>query len=178
MTHLTIQLHVFHPWYLQLWCLLTVFVLNFEIASAEVWPSGLTLGSRLTLRKIAFWLSKICRKLKKKFFLIAKNCHFFKKKLPKLCCCFLAIFKKDIFWQFKKKRREFLAIFWHSNGNFPEGQLIISFWVRNAYKMLDLIYPLTLISTIHNSVTCTPKHCNIKTLHWLAENMNTDNFQR
>ena len=30
--------------------------------------------------------------------------------------------KNDNFWQLKKKVK-FLAIFWHSNGNFPEGQV-------------------------------------------------------
>ena len=80
----------------------------------------------LTLRKIAIWLSKHCQKLdiqknwqKLSFFQHWQFCwrndifcqFFFEKKI------FLAIF-------FKCK---FLAIFWHSNGNFPEGQD----WMRN-----------------------------------------------
>jgi len=31
--------------------------------------------------------------------------------------------KKRHIWQFKKKKGKFSAIFWHSNDNFPEGQI-------------------------------------------------------
>jgi len=48
------------------------------------------LGFLLTLRKIAIWLSKNCQKLDTFFKKIAKNFHFFQKKLPfaKLCQVF------------------------------------------------------------------------------------------
>ena len=88
------------------------------------WPpnrtnSGLSVVAsdmELPLRKIAIWLSKI-----------AKNLTFFQKKMPK----FLLIFKKINFFLKKIKNFgnffflnvKFLAIFWHSNGNFPEGQI-------------------------------------------------------
>ena len=52
----------------------------------------------LTLRKIAIWLSKSCQKLE---ILLKKN---------------------ENFCQFFEKNVKFLAIFWQSNGNFPEGQ--------------------------------------------------------
>ena len=63
----------------------------------------------LTLRKIAIWLSKNCQKLDIFSKKIAKNFHFFQKNCH--------------FWQLKNFFFKILAIFWHSNGNFPEGQL-------------------------------------------------------
>ena len=67
----------------------------------------------LTLWKIAIWMSKNCQKLDIFFKKIAKNFHFFKK---------IAIgnfFEKNKI--FFCKNVEFLAIFWQSNSNFPEG---------------------------------------------------------
>ena len=56
-----------------------------------------------TLRKISIWLSKNWQKLDILFKKIDKNCLFFQKK--------------------KSSFLFFFAIFWHSNGNFPEGQV-------------------------------------------------------
>ena len=74
--------------------------------------------SHLTLRKIAIWLSTNFQKLDIFSKKIAKNFLFFQKKLP------MAIFlkKMKIFGNFFWKNVKFLAIFWQSNGNFPEGQ--------------------------------------------------------
>jgi len=44
-----------------------------------------------------------------------ENCHLNIKKLPKNC---------PFFWQFFWKNGKFWAIFWHSNGNFPDGQIL------------------------------------------------------
>ena len=52
------------------------------------------------------------------FFLIDKNCHFFQQNCHWQFCWKI--------WQFlsiKKKKVKFLAIFWHSSGNFLEGQV-------------------------------------------------------
>ena len=71
------------------------------------WPSG----------KLPFECQKITKNLTflKK---VDKNCHFFSTKLS------MAILLKK--WQFLSifffKNVKFLEIFWHSNGNFPEGQ--------------------------------------------------------
>ena len=74
-------------------------------------------------QKIAKSLTFFPKKLPKIFFFFL-NCHwqFFWKKWK-----FLAFFwKKWIFLAiFLKKNVKFLTIFWHSNGNFPEGQLFI-----------------------------------------------------
>ena len=69
--------------------------------------------------KIMFWpsgkLPYDCQKIAKKLTYFPKNCQkisFFSKK----------IWKKFHFWQFFLKKCLVLAIFWQSNGNFPEGQ--------------------------------------------------------
>ena len=61
-------------------------------------------------------LSLECKKIPKNF--------FFSKKLPKIYNG--NFFEKiEIFGNiFKRKRSSFWAIFGHSNGNFPEGQLV------------------------------------------------------
>ena len=59
----------------------------------------------LTLPKLAFDCQKI-----------AKNLTYLKKNCQKL----------SFFGNFFEKYVKFLAIFWHSNGNFPEGQ----FWTK------------------------------------------------
>ena len=64
-----------------------------------------TQDPNLTLRKIAIWMSVNCQKLD----------IFFKK---------IANEKNENFWHFFFKVK-FLAIFWQSNGNFPEGQVKI-----------------------------------------------------
>ena len=73
------------------------------------WPSG----------KLPFDCQKIAKNLT--FFQKKKNCQkfsFFSKKLP------LAIFlKKKMAFFFFWKNVKFLAIFWQSNVNFPEGQV-------------------------------------------------------
>ena len=59
-----------------------------------------------------------------------ENCHLTVKKLPKTWHFFKKIakifhfFQKNCQWKFFSKKLKFLAIFWHSNGNFPEGQLL------------------------------------------------------
>ena len=50
---------------------------------------------------------------------IDKNCQFFNK-----IAIGNFVEKNDNFCQFFWKNFKFLAIFWHSNGNFPEGQLL------------------------------------------------------
>ena len=60
----------------------------------------------LTLRKIAIWLSKNCQKL-----------DIFLKKMK----IFVNSFEKNV---------KILAIFWHSNGNFPEGQVVLQFGTK------------------------------------------------
>ena len=75
------------------------------ISSARLSPSA----------KFPFEYEKLKKNwhLKKK----AKNCHFFQKKMS------LAIFWiNENFGIFGGKNVKFLAIFWQSNGNFPEGQ--------------------------------------------------------
>jgi len=58
-----------------------------------------------------------------------ENCHLNAKKLPKIVIfstkLLMAILlkKNDNYGNFFEKMSSFLAIFWHSNGNFPEGQL-------------------------------------------------------
>ena len=58
-----------------------------------------------------------------------ENCHLTVKKLPKFSFFSkklpMAIFlkKMKIFGNFFRKNVKFLAIFWQSNGNFPEGQV-------------------------------------------------------
>ena len=64
-----------------------------HVKNIVIWPSG----------KLPFDCQKI-----------AKNLTFLKKN------CQNCIFLKIQFWQLKKVK--FLAIFWHLNGNFPEGQ--------------------------------------------------------
>ena len=67
------------------------------------WGDPVNTGD-LTLRKIAIWMSKNWPKLDIFFKRIDKNFHFFQKNF----------FQKNV---------KFLAIFWQSNGNFPEGQV-------------------------------------------------------
>ena len=50
---------------------------------------------------------------------IDKNCLFFSTKLPMA----ILLKKMTIFGKFFEKNVKFLAMFWHSNGNFPEGQV-------------------------------------------------------
>ena len=72
----------------------------------------------LTLRIIAIWLSKNCQKL-----------DIFFKKIDKIFIFFNKIAngnfveKNENFVNFLEKNVKFLAIFWQSNGNFPEGQV-------------------------------------------------------
>ena len=82
------------------------------------------------------------KKLSKTWHFFQNNCQklsFFSKKLP------FAIFlkKMKIFGNFKKNFK-FLAIFWQSNGNFPEGQP----WTQrhtSKYCYRDIIDPTTAI---------------------------------
>ena len=84
---------------------------------------GRTGTSNLTLRKIANWMSKNCQKLVIFFKKIDKNCHFF---------------QQNCHWQFCWKNVKFLAIYWHSIGNFPEGQLrvISDQYFLNLYTII------------------------------------------
>ena len=66
---------------------------------------------------------------------IAKNLTFFQNKLPKIFIFFKNIYafflkKMKIFGNFFWKNVKFLAIFWQSNGNFPEGQYYTSTRLR------------------------------------------------
>ena len=66
-----------------------------------IWPSG----------KLSFDCQKIAKKL-------PKTWHFFQKYCQKF-----SFFSKKLHGQFFVwKKWKFLAIFWQSNGNFPEGQ--------------------------------------------------------
>jgi len=59
---------------------------------------------------------------------IAKNLTF-EKKIAK----FFYFFQKNCQWQFFWKKWKFLAIFWQSNGNFPEGQLLLTDWLNVVF---------------------------------------------
>ena len=69
----------------------------------------LNLYANLTLRKIAIWLSKNCQRL-----------DIFSNKLTKIL-----LTKMTNFVNFFEKNVKFLAVFWQSNGNFPECQLCV-----------------------------------------------------
>ena len=83
------------------------------------WPSG----------KLPFDCQKIAKNLT---FFQKKNAknYFFSKKLP------MAIFLKKVknFGHFFWKNVKFLAIFWQSNGNFPEGQVSSYFTMPYVYE--------------------------------------------
>ena len=78
-------------------------------------------------------MSKNCQKHDFCFFLNCQKLSFFQKKLPMAIFLkkwqFLVIKKKDNFWLVLFLNVKFWAIFWHSDGNFPEGQVVI-FWVH------------------------------------------------
>ena len=82
------------------------------------YKADIGLCGNMTLRKIAIWLSKNCPKL-----------DIFSKELPKIVIfsqkLAVAIFVKKItiFGHSFEKNDKLLAIFWHSNVNFPEGQV-------------------------------------------------------
>ena len=89
------------------WC---VWVLCHSVTCLSQWQVTRLVchSDKLTLRKIVIWMSKM-----------PKTWHFFKKK-----CQWQFFWKKWKFLAiFLKKYVKFLAIFWHSNGNFPEGQV-------------------------------------------------------
>ena len=58
-----------------------------------------------------------------------ENCHLNVKKLPKNW--HFKNDKKIVFFVFFFKMSSFLQFFWHSNGNFPEGQVARSNVIRN-----------------------------------------------
>ena len=72
-----------------------------DVASLRYAPFG---GNR-PHRKIANWMSKNCQKLS-----------FF--------CQWQFLGKNVNFWQFFKTKCQVLGNFWHSNGNFPENQVV------------------------------------------------------
>ena len=90
------------------------------------WPH-----SDLNLRKIAIWMSKNCQKLdifqqnwqKLSFFQQIANGNFLEKNYN--------------FWQLFWKNVKILAIFWQSNGNFPEVQ------VRTNLRLLNITHDRT-----------------------------------
>ena len=70
----------------------------------------------LTLRKIAYWMSKNCQKLT--FFLNWQKLSFFQQNCQWQFCWKIWQFLSIFF----EKNVKILAIFWQSNGNFPDGQ--------------------------------------------------------
>ena len=76
-----------------------------------------------------------------------ENCHLNVKKLPKTCHFFqkncqnfFSFWKKnENFWHFLGKMSKLLAIFWQSNGNFPESQLGTRLNVQNYTYIFDQI---------------------------------------
>ena len=80
------------------------------LCTTSLWDSLVNIQhtcTELTIWKIDISMSKNCQK------------RHFKKKLPKI---FIFFKKITIFFNFFEKNVKFLAIFWQSNGNFPEGQ--------------------------------------------------------
>ena len=77
----------------------------------------------LTLRKIAIWMSKNY----KKFTFFQKNWQKLSFFFQQNCQWQFCWKKKTIFVNFFEKNVKFLAIFWQSNGNFPEGQVKTEF---------------------------------------------------
>ena len=92
-----------------------------------------TSGNRLTLWKIAIWMSKNCKTLVIIYKQIAKIFLFFQKIVNGN---FFG--KKDTFWTFFENNVKFFVIFWHSNGNFPEGRVWYSTSGDRLTKMLGL----------------------------------------
>ena len=88
-------------------------------------------GSKLTLRKIAIWLSTNCHKI-----------YLFFKKLPKIATGNFFEKKRKFLAIFLEKNVMFLAIFWQSNGIFPEGQIssnIIQAWEGSQHQFFQSI---------------------------------------
>ena len=77
---------------------------------------------------------------------LPKTWHFFQKKIAKNChffCQWQFCWKNDNFWQFFfEKKVKFLANFWHSNGNFPDGQVsgLVQNWFRLAPNQTFFIW--------------------------------------
>ena len=92
------------------------------IINCIIWSLG-----KLTLRKHDNWMSKNCQKLSLKK---CQNYLFFSKKLKKM----------KIFGNFFEKNVQFLAIFWQSNGNFPEGQMTTNSRVFYNHVMCPPLY--------------------------------------